>query len=157
MKARIFVSLVGLAFWLGFATQPALAQEREWSFDTSEEDAYLIFGVPETDDVGVSFWCTIGRGEIRLFVPQASDGLARGQSVKITVDVSGKEFGFNGETAPNEAAGTVSAEVHIETTDPVFAALLAADRFSIRIGKEVGVFPLEGADFESLLRVCERQ
>jgi hypothetical protein len=157
MKARIPIGLIGVAFWLSFAAPLALAQEREWSFDTSEEEAYLIFGVPETDDVGVSFWCTIGRGEIRVFVPQAGDSLAAGQSVKITFDISGKEFSFDGETAPNEAAGTVSAEAHVETIDPLFAALLVADRFSVRIGKEVGVFPLEGADFESLLRVCERQ
>ena len=39
----------------------------------------------------------------------------------------------------------------------LFPALTAADRFTLNIGSETSVFPLEGADFESLLRVCAKR
>ena len=37
----------------------ALAQERQWSLDTVNNQVFLVFGVPESDDVGLSFWCDI--------------------------------------------------------------------------------------------------
>lgn len=40
---------------------PAKAQEREWSLDASDQEAYLIFGVADSDDVGVSLWCPAKR------------------------------------------------------------------------------------------------
>ena len=78
MRGNIFTTVLALAAF----SSPVLAQEREWAFDTGEADAYLVFGVPETDDVGVSFWCTIGSGEIRVFFPEAGDSLSAGQAVK---------------------------------------------------------------------------
>jgi hypothetical protein len=157
MREYILRKIMALALSLGLLAPSALAQEREWSFDTGEEDAYLVFGVPETDDVGVSFWCTIGMGEIRLFLPAAGETLTAGKTIEIEVDVAGGHFSFEGETAPNEEAATTSAEARLESSNPLFAALLTADRFSVRIGSEESVFPLLGADFESLLRVCGRQ
>jgi hypothetical protein len=142
------------ALLLGLAAPPALGQEREWTFDTGEDDAYLVFGVPETDDVGVSFWCSIGVGTIRIFLPEAGNALAAGKNIKLDVRINGKTFSLDGDTAPNEESGATSVEAQIATTDPFFAALPAADRFSVKIGKEESVFPLEGADFDSLLRVC---
>jgi hypothetical protein len=157
MRASIFKITAMLAALLGVALSPAFAQEREWNFDTGDDDAYLVFGVPETDDVGVSFWCTIGTGEIRLFLPEAGDNLAAGKPVKIEVDAAGHQFSFDGKTAPNEEAATTSGEARIDAASPMFQALLTADRFAVRIGKEDSVFPLQGADFESLLRVCARR
>ena len=37
-----------LAALLAWAALPASAQEREWIFDTGDEDAYLVFGVPDS-------------------------------------------------------------------------------------------------------------
>src|SRR5262245_21553045 len=103
-----------LALGLSLLVGAACAQEREWSFDTGEEDAYLIFGVPETDDVGVSFWCTIGMGEIRIFIPEAGEKLPVGQTVKIDLETGGKRFTISGETAVNEEAGSTSIDARIE-------------------------------------------
>jgi hypothetical protein len=145
------------ALSLSIAAPVALAQEREWNFSTGEEDAYLVFGVPETDDVGVSFWCTIGMGEIRIYLPEAGADLKAGQKLPIEIDVNGGQFSFTGEAAPNEETATISAEAHVEATNPMFNALPTADRFIVKIGKEESVFPLQGADFESLHRVCSHQ
>ena len=61
--------ILALGLMAGAAAGAAQAQEREWSLDVSEEEAYLIFGVPDTDDVGVSLWCPVGKGVVRLYLP----------------------------------------------------------------------------------------
>lgn len=138
------------------AVGSAWAQEREWLFDTGDEDAYLVFGVPETDDAGVSFGCTLQSGDIRIFVPDAGEELKPDEKVVLTVVVDGREFTFDGTAAPDDMAGTTSAEAQITAGDALFDALRKADRFQIRAGSEENVYPLEGADFESLVRACTK-
>ena len=70
---RPLSTFIALAMLAGTAH----AQEREWVLDTSDEDAYLIFGVPDSDDVGVSLWCPIGRGVVNLFVPRPTEELRK--------------------------------------------------------------------------------
>lgn len=147
-------SLFALIVALGLLPSAASSQEREWTFDTGEEDAYLIFGVPETDDVGVSFWCTLGMGEIRMFIPEAGEDIKADKTMDVEVNAGGKSFSLPGQTAVNEESGSTSVEVHLKTDSPFLAALSGADRFTVKVGNEESVFPLEGADFESLLRVC---
>ena len=67
MLARPFIALA--ASLLGSSL--ALAQERVWNLDQTDNEVYLVFGVPETDDVGVSFWCTLQSGIVKLYIPEA--------------------------------------------------------------------------------------
>jgi hypothetical protein len=149
---RQWIAISGLLF-LGL---PASAQEREWTFDTGEQDAYLIFGVPETDDAGVSFWCPIGSGEVHIFVPETSDKLKANAVAHIDVAVGGKRFGYAGKTQVNEESGVPSAEAVIDAKDQLFGALQAADRFTVKVDGQEEVYPLAGADFPSLLRTCKK-
>ena len=143
------------AIW-ACAALPALAQEREWLFDTGDEDAYLVFGVPESDDAGVSFGCTLQSGEIRIFIPEAGDDLKPDEKIKLTVTVGGKDFTFDGVTSPNELSATTSAEATIRADDPIFPELRKVDRFTVKAGMEENTFPLEGSDFASLVRACSK-
>jgi hypothetical protein len=143
------------AVWV-CAAIPATAQEREWIFDTADEDAYLVFGVPESEDAGISFGCTLQSGEIRVFVPEAGDDLKPDQKIKLIVTIAGKDFVFDALTSPNEMAATMSAEATIKASDAMFGDLRKADRFSVKTGVEENTFPLEGSDFESLVRACSK-
>ncbi len=136
------------------ASSPALAQEREWTLDASEDEAFMIFGVPETDDVGVSFWCALRSGEVRMFIPEASESLAANTSVDIDLKVGGKDFRFKASTMPNEEAGSISTESLIPVTDPFFAALRDVDSFTVKVAGETLAFPLAGADLRGLLEAC---
>jgi hypothetical protein len=138
------------------AAVPALAQEREWIFDTADEDAYLVFGVPESEDAGISFGCSLRSGEIRVFVPEAGEDLKPGQKIKLTITANGKDFVYDGLTTPNEMAATTSAEAAIPADDALFADLRQTDRFKVKAGAEENTFPLEGSDFESLVRACSK-
>lgn len=137
-----------------FAAAPAAAQEREWALDTSADEAFLVFGVPESDDVGISLWCKGNSGEIRIFIPEAGSSLNAGKTAKLQIGVSGKTFDYDAEPSTNEKAATMSAEASTRASDPLFAALRESDRFTVKIGGEESAFPLAGADLDGLLRVC---
>lgn len=145
-----------LAAVLACAAIPALAQEREWIFDTADDDAYLVFGVPESEDTGISFGCPLQSGEIRVFVPAAGDELKPDQKIKLTIAVGGKDFTYDAVTSTNEMSATTSAEAPIPASDALFAELRKADRFTVKTGAEENTFPLEGSDFESLVRACSK-
>ncbi len=143
-----------LAFAVALLVQPALAQEREWSFDANEDEAFMIFGVPESDDVGVSFWCSLRSGRIRLFIPEASEKLEADKSAAFDVIVGGKTFKQSGKTMPNEEAGTTSIEGEVAVADPMFSELKSASHFELKVEGEVQAFPLAGAEFDTLLKDC---
>jgi hypothetical protein len=141
---------------LALACAAAAAQEREWTFDTGEQDAYLIFGVPETDDTGVSFWCPIGSGEIRIFVTEAAAKLEPDTALRIEITVAKERFAYDGKAQVNQESGIASAEATIDAKDKLFDLLQTADRFSIKAAGQEDVYPLTGADFPSLLRTCRK-
>jgi hypothetical protein len=140
---------------LSLAAAAAAAQEREWQLDSSDTEAYLTFGVPESDDVGLSFWCPLHSGRISLFVPDAGQDLKAGPPVKLVVQLGGKSFTYTGKTQANEESGGVSVEAELAAGDALFAAFKGQDRLSLTIAKEQQNFPLEGADAAGLVALCK--
>jgi hypothetical protein len=150
MRARPPIMLAALV--LGSAS--SLAQERIWTLDQSDAEVYLVFGVPETDDVGVSFWCTQQSGIVRLYFPDSDPSLKPGAEVNFKLEVAGKTYPLIGKTAFNEESTGTSIEAELKTADPVFAALQTANRFAVKAGSTSHVFPLGEADFQTFLDVC---
>jgi hypothetical protein len=146
---------------LSFLTLIALsnsgsAQERIWQTDITESEAYLVFGVPETDDVGVSFWCSLKQGTIKVFLPRAGVDLQPDTEAEMVIAIAGRNYSFKGKTAPNEMDSDTSIEGELAADAPVFDALLTADRFSVIVSKSTAVFPLADADLKGLLTVCRK-
>lgn len=143
---------------LGLMAGNACAQEREWTLDASDEDAYLIFGVPETDDVGVSLWCPIRKGTVNLFVPRPTAELQKHKNKKVpmTVSAGAETATFAAKADINPEAASSSLEVEIPVEHPLLKALEDADRFSVKIEQDEIVFPFYGADFPSLMELCRK-
>jgi len=150
MRARLPIMLATLV--LGSA--PSFAQERIWSLDQTDAEVYMVFGVPETDDVGVSFWCTQQSGIVRLYFPDSDPKLKPGSEVNFKLEVAGKAHPLKGKAALNEETTGTSLEAELKTTDPVFTALQTANRFAVKAGSTSHVFPLGEADFPTFLDVC---
>ena len=130
------------------------AQERQWALDTAENDAFLVFGVAESDDVGISFWCSVGSNRLRVMLPDGSAELAPDITAPFVLKIDDKTFTFPGRTSANEMSGETSIETEILTTDPVIGALETADHFSVKAASRTTVFPLADADFAGLLKLC---
>jgi hypothetical protein len=133
---------------------PAFAQERQWSLDASEREAFLVFGVPDTDDVGLSFWCEIGKPRISIFAPVPHGALKKDQRLHIDLDFGDDKFHIiaKGSHAPNSTAASVEALVDPNGT--VMKAASQAESVSITALGHKASYPLVDADFEGLLRVC---
>jgi hypothetical protein len=134
----------------------ARAQERQWTIDQTDKEAYLAFGVPETDDVGVSFWCKLQSDVINFYAPESDKRLKISTSQNFVIEVSSRSFRFKGKTSASRETSAISLEAELKISEPVFAALQDADRFSVNIGKDKQNFPLTDADFDSFLRVCRK-
>ena len=147
---------------LGLIAGAAHAQEREWMLDASEEDAYLIFGVPETDDVGVSLWCRIGKGAVNIYLPVATQRLAtikdanQEKAAPLTIVAGAQTATFRGKADINREADVSSLEAEIADDHPLIAALRQADRFTVKAAGSDVIFPLFNADVESLMALCRK-
>ncbi len=149
---------LSLVLALGLIAGAAHAQEREWSLDTSDQDAYLIFGVPETDDVGVSLWCPIGKGVVNLFVPVpvAKMPKVKNKVAPLTVTVGKETATFRAKADVNPESVNASVEAEIPAESPLLKAPQTADRFSVKAGSEQIVFPLYAAELGDFLALCRK-
>jgi hypothetical protein len=152
MVGRVPVLCVALIM----SATAALAQEREWSWGTSDTEAYLVFGVPESEDVGISFWCTQGVGEVRVFIADANVKLSPDIDTAIEFTANDKKFTVKARTMANELDATTSAEGVIPAADPLFPALQGTDRFVVSVVGESQTFPSAGEDFANLTEACKK-
>jgi hypothetical protein len=134
--------------------QPALAQERQWTLDASDKQAFLVFGVPDTADVGLSFWCDIGSKKLSLFVPVAATTAKPGQHPDVKVTVEGKAFKFKGDVEKDQASGLVNVESQFVPDSTFYKTVMNADTISVQVRSERRSYPLSDADFEGLNRAC---
>ncbi|MCX7349589.1 MAG: hypothetical protein NTZ54_08705 [Alphaproteobacteria bacterium] len=149
---------LALVFALGLVTGEALAQEREWTLDASDQEAYLIFGVADSDDVGVSLWCPARKGIVNLYVPRPTHELQRlaRRKVPMTVTAGRETATFAGKIDISADAPTSSVEVEMPVDTPLLKAMEKADRFTVRIDAQDVVFPLYDADVSGLLALCRK-
>lgn len=122
--------------------------------DTASEDAFLVFGVPESDDVGVSFWCRIGSNRIKIFFPEGSSDLPPNTEAEFVVTTGTKQHSLKGKTSENTITGVTSVETEVELTDPLINDLKLADRFVARIGHHELTYPLVDSGLEDLTKLC---
>jgi len=151
------LTVIGLAACT-LAVGQARAQEREWSLDASDQEAYLIFGVADSDDVGVSLWCPAKKGIVNLYVPRPTAELQKlsRRKVPMTVNVGAETATFAGKIDVNSAAPTSSVEVEMPVDSPLLKAMTTADRFSVKVDSQEVVFPLYDADIAGLLTLCRK-
>lgn len=134
---------------------PALAQERQWSIDTSDKQAFLVFGVPDTADVGLSFWCDVGAPSLSMFVPVSEATAKPGQHPQVTAMLSGRTFNFKSDVEKDQASGLVNVEVHFDQNAAFYKAVMASNTISVTVKSEKKSYPLGDADFDSLNRACK--
>ena len=152
----VALRLIFIAASLVFAgATSAEAQEREWLLDAAEEDVYLVFGVAETNDIGVSFWCKIGTQKVSVFTALPAGSAFTAETSQFSVSVNGKSQGLaptvNAESTPP------TIEAPLEPQAEILEALQAAERFTLTIGDHKTTYPLAGADVPGLLRLCAKQ
>ncbi len=148
-----FVATAALFFTLCVASY-AQAQEREWSLGTTEKQAFLVFGVPDTDDVGFSFWCDVGKSKISAFLPDTVAKLRRGERLTMKIDVDGKGFALPARANIDDGTAKMNVETSFGLKDLLMARLREADDMAITVKNHVSSFPLADADFDGFVDAC---
>jgi hypothetical protein len=143
---------VVLAIVLLASSTMSIAQEREWVLDAAEEDVFLLFGVPNTTDVGVSFWCKIGSGNVSLFAPAPPD---KTSLEKVALGIGTSTYQLQATLSESEKQN--SFEAKLQPQDQIIAELQAVEHFSLSLGNHKSIFPLNGADFPGLLKFCNNK
>ena len=152
MLSRLLMILAALAL----GPTLSFAQERVWILDQSDQEVFLVFGVPDTDDVGVSFWCTQQSGIVRFYLPESVPKQKFAKTIDLKMEVDSKTYPFKSKASLNEEAGTLSLETELKASDPIFSALQSANHFAVKIGSRNHVFPLGEADLSGFLDVCKK-
>ena len=157
LRRLSLITLLGLM--AGAAPAAAEAQEREWSLDASDNEAYLIFGVPDTDDVGMSLWCNVGKGMVSVYlpVPTAEITLKHDKSAPLTITAGSETATFRGKADVNKEAAVSSVEAEMAVDHPVMKALLTADWFKVSSGAVEVTYPLYDADVAGLMELCKKR
>lgn len=138
------------------AVSSVQAQERQWSLDASGEDAFLVFGVPETDDVGLSFWCKIGSGTASMFYPVPWTDLKDNAIINIRVEAGGSKLVLRGKATSSSEGGKASLEVALRPNAEIFTTMKNNEFVVLRVLAHKAAYPLEGADIDGLLRLCRQ-
>jgi hypothetical protein len=143
---------------LGLMASTAPAQEREWLLDAGDEEAYLIFGVPDSDDVGLSFWCVLRKDMVNLYLPRPTEELRtlKGKEVPVKLTAGPEAVTFRGKLQLIPEGVYSSVEVEMAADHPILAAMRESDRLQIRVAGDELIFPLYDADLAGLIDLCRK-
>jgi hypothetical protein len=147
---RRLQSVIALVFVTLVSPLNAFAQEREWQLDAQGEDAYLVFGVPNTADIGISLWCKIGEKKFSVFAPVPPNVKAVDAPVALQVE----DFKYALRPKFNSDQNNVTMEAELQPSEKILAAIATAERIALHIGDHKSVFPTEGANIFAFSKLC---
>jgi hypothetical protein len=147
---RFIITALALLLNVSFAH----AQERQWRLDASAEDAFLVFGVPDTDDAGLSFWCKIGSGTISIFAPFDRDLIKKDHTVPVELIVGDQKFNIKMKATVDINSKTGSIEGPVSVDGTVMKAVANGTSISLNTLGHKASYPLVDADVAGLLRTC---
>jgi hypothetical protein len=145
--------LFSLGLFLASITS-AQAQERQWTLDATDQEAFLVFGVPETDDVGLSFWCKIGSKKMSAYLPANVAKLRVGEKTTMKITADGKSYNLPAKAALDGNKSKFTVEGQFNVNDKLMTTLQEADDVAITIKNFKASYPLTDADFPGLLSAC---
>ncbi|MDE2445204.1 MAG: hypothetical protein KGO94_03425 [Alphaproteobacteria bacterium] len=147
---RFFIALLTLIL-TPVVTQ---AQERTWSLNASDKEAFLVFGVPDTEDVGISFWCEIGTNKTALFINNVIGRIKANQTTTITVGVDSRVFKLKAKAAVDHPGQRPSLEGVMPNNAAMLKSLQLASSMKLTVLGRTDTYPLIDADFIGLARDC---
>jgi hypothetical protein len=130
------------------------AQEREWTLNASDKEAFLVFGVPDTDDVGISFWCEIGTNKFSIFVNNVEGPLKENQKADMVIEIDSQKFSIKAKAAIEKSGRSKSLEGQIPGNSPILKAAENGSSLKTTVQGRTNTYPLIDADVTGLLRTC---
>ena len=122
-KPRMRIALLGLIALLAAAGAVCAAEKQSWGFVTSGDAVFLVYGVPDSESVTLSFICAPKRKRVTVLTTVLPDKARAGRPVTIRLVNGATTLDYAGTTAGSDDDGVhASAEIAI---DPRIYDLLA--------------------------------
>jgi hypothetical protein len=109
----------------------AAAEKQSWGFVTSGDEVFLVYGVPESEAVTLSFICAPKRKRVTVVTTVLPDKARAGRAVTIRLVNGATTLDYAGKTARDSAEDGVHASAEI-AIDPRLYDLLASGK-SVRV------------------------
>ena len=151
----MFSRLISTAALCGLLSSPAFAQERQWNLESTDKQTFLVFGVPNSDDVGFSLWCEVGKSQMSAFMPERQIPLKVDEKVSMLISVDGKQQTLHGLVSKDAASGLLTVESKFDLKDILISRLQGAQSLAISIKGHTTTLPFGDADFAGLLSACK--
>jgi hypothetical protein len=151
MPVRPSILLI-FALAAGFSA-PAAAKEKEervWTLSGLDkkkaEDVSLVYAVPESDYITITFGCKPKSGMVDVFISETGPKLKPGRKATATLAAGDAKATFPGKLLVNEDAGVPSFEGSLPAKEPLFAAVVGgAGTLAITVGPSTDTVTLKGA------------
>ena len=150
--------ILGFSLVLFFtATLPmsAQAQERQWSLEPTEKEVFLVFGVPDTSDVGFSLWCDVSKKTYSIFAATLEGQVKRDEKSNVTLTIDGKSSVVKAKATIDAATGNLSLEGKLPKDQSFLDDMAKGEILTVKIKSHTATFPLADADVAGLKRNCE--
>ncbi len=116
---RIAVSCAIGALLLTAAAPAAAALDKQsWGFVKSGDERFLVYGVPESDIITLSFICTPKKKSVEVVTTVLPDKIKAGREGKIRLSNGSASLEFAGKTG-----GDIEDGFHLAATTPIDAKI----------------------------------
>src|SRR5262250_968955 len=108
-NARMRIALLGLIALLAAVPAVSAAEKQSWGFVTSGDQVLLVYGVPESEAVTLSFICAPKRKRITIVTTVLPDKARAGRAVTIRLVNGATTLDYAGKTGRDSAEDGVHA------------------------------------------------
>jgi len=126
------------------AVAAAAAQDtRKWMFDDTADGVVLQYGMPESDDLVITFACEREPKQMRISEFIGSDSLVPGSAATLRLTSGTQTVSYTGQATSNEESGTVNIEITTPIDRKLFALLKTGPTLIVELPGKQETIPLK--------------
>jgi hypothetical protein len=127
---------------------PAAAEDEEkphWFGSAYDNKTLLVYGIPDSDYVMLSFSCAIGKAVVNVNVQDEESTAEEGALMHVRLSSSGETIEFSEKARPNQDSGGADVKGHLPLDDTLRAILTATDTLEIIVDGHTQRYDMDGA------------
>ena len=138
------IALLGLIALLAAVPAVSAAEKQSWGFVTSGDQVLLVYGVPESEAVTLSFICAPKRKRITVVTTVLPDKARAGRPVTIRLVNGATTLDYAGKTGRDSAEDGVHASAEIAIDPRLYDLLANGKSVRVEVADARETVPLKG-------------
>lgn len=154
-----FLKIIGCAGLLTLGVLSVNAQEEplpHWYSYVADGEAALVYGVPESDYILLTFLCAVGEPIIKVYVQDEQSQAKAGDLLKVSITAGGERIVFSEKALANEDSGGKDVEGRLPLNTTLRQILTAEGQLEVVIDGHVQHYDMKGSakPVATLLGAC---